>query len=110
MAPVLAALLDDPYDAVRHLAAESLAIKPGFETFEYDYIAPADTRTNARAEAMALWDGQRTGDDGAAGRSVPVGSGRSREAVLIDHRGQSKQDRVERYLSLRDDRPIFRQE
>jgi len=38
-AAYLAELLDDPYDAVRYIAGRSIRQHPGFEDFNYDYVA-----------------------------------------------------------------------
>jgi hypothetical protein len=52
LAPYLAILLQDPYSAVRHVAHESLRKIAGYQSFEYDYVAPDP---NARARALAIW-------------------------------------------------------
>ena len=49
MAPYLAQLLDDPYDAVRFIAGRSLRTLPGFEAFEYDFVAGPTTRASRSA-------------------------------------------------------------
>jgi len=53
IAPVLAQALNDPYDAVRFIAARSLRRLPGFETLEYDFLAPPADREQARRRAIA---------------------------------------------------------
>ena len=58
IAPILAPLLDDPYAAVRYIAARSLRKLPGFQEFSYDYIGPRSTRGAAREQAMAVWAAQ----------------------------------------------------
>ena len=57
MAPYLAQLLDDPYQAVRLIAYRSLRSLPGYETFEYDFLAPAPERAAARLRALEIWRG-----------------------------------------------------
>ena len=47
MAVPLAMLLNDPYDAVRYIAHRSLESLPGFEGFQYDFLAPPAERTAA---------------------------------------------------------------
>lgn len=54
-APYLARLLDDPYAAVRAIAATALRRQPGFGDFEYDYVAPPTARTAAVERAMKRW-------------------------------------------------------
>lgn len=56
MAPYLAQLLNDPYDAVRFIAERSLRTLPGFAPLPYDFIAPEGRRREAQLRAMAIWD------------------------------------------------------
>jgi hypothetical protein len=53
MAPFLAILLDDPYTAVRYIAARSLRRLPGWEDLAYDHLAPPEERRAASARARA---------------------------------------------------------
>jgi hypothetical protein len=59
-AQLLVAALDDPYAAVRFVAARSLRSLPGFAELDYDFIAErglrlaAQERARARAERLAL--------------------------------------------------------
>ena len=55
MAPYLALLVDDPYDAVRYIASRSLTTLPGFETFQFDFVAPPQTRAALRVRALQMW-------------------------------------------------------
>ncbi len=55
MAPLLAQLLDDPYDAIRIVAHRSLMKLPGFARFEYDFLKPARSRRIATERAVAVW-------------------------------------------------------
>jgi hypothetical protein len=59
MAPHLAPLLDDPYDAVRYIAGRSLRTIPGYEAFDYDFVAPQSRRYQAQLTSMAIWDRSR---------------------------------------------------
>jgi hypothetical protein len=61
MAPYLAQLLDDPYDAVRFIAGRSLKSTPGFAAFDYDFVAPPRQRYAAQMNAMSIWDRSRQG-------------------------------------------------
>jgi hypothetical protein len=67
MAPHLATLLDDPYDAVRFIASRSLRTLPGFADFPYDTQADATARREAQLRVMGRWDGSR----GRASRPGP---------------------------------------
>ncbi|MGE3844958.1 MAG: multiheme c-type cytochrome [Vicinamibacterales bacterium] len=65
MPPLLAELINDPYDAVRFGAGRSLATLPGFENFEYDFVAGPQTRYQKQLETMRVWDRSRApGRDG----------------------------------------------
>ena len=55
IAPYLAQLLDDPYDAVRFIAYRSLRNLPGFAGFDYDYVAAKNQRTARSRMARAQW-------------------------------------------------------
>jgi hypothetical protein len=53
--PLLAALFDDPYSAVRYNAFRSLARLPGFENLPNDYDAEPLQRQQARNAVQAQW-------------------------------------------------------
>jgi len=67
MAPHLAQLLDDPYDAVRFGAARSMKSLPGFSGFSFDFVAPSAARRQAQLRSMATWDRSRA----KPGRAAP---------------------------------------
>ena len=56
IAPYLAQLLDDPYDAVRLGAARSLKSLPGFATASFDVAGPPAARRQAQLRTMSTWD------------------------------------------------------
>jgi predicted CXXCH cytochrome family protein len=91
--PFLARLLEDPYSAVRLTAGRSLK-KLGYD-LNYDYLAPAETRSAARREAIERW--QRHAAD--SNRDFPL-------RVLLDKQRHLREDEVERLISTRDDRPL----
>ena len=93
MAPYLGQLLDDPYDAVRFIAARSLRQLPGFESLVYDFVGLADQRAQARLNTLEIWTNQ-------TGRSS---TGR---AVLIEDDGTLNRRDFERLLQQRNDRPL----
>lgn len=92
MAPFLAELLDDPYDAVRYVAGRSLKSLSGFEDFEYDFVSLPTQRRAARRKAVALWTRRR---------QLKLGSG-----LLIDSNGNLKRNKIDRLLRKRDDRRV----
>ena len=93
-APILARLLNDPYAVTRHTIVEVLRKEPGFEDFEYDYVAPEAEREAAIQRAMTRWES--LGEAKRTGR-----------AILIHDDGGLMKDEVERLLLQRDDRPII---
>ncbi|HVZ35435.1 MAG TPA: ammonia-forming cytochrome c nitrite reductase subunit c552, partial [Polyangiaceae bacterium] len=78
-AQLLVAALDDPYAAVRFVAARSLRSLPGFAELDYDFVAErsqrlsAQERARARAEQLALPGGSGSVELplDAAGRFAP---------------------------------------
>jgi hypothetical protein len=99
MAVPLSMLLNDPYDAVRFIAARSLRTLPGFETFQYDFQSPADRRVAATLAALDQW-----------GRTVTP-SQRRRDAVLLfDATGSPRMDAIVKLGLQRDDRPVVLRE
>jgi len=52
-APYLAALLDDPYAAVRFVAARSLRRYKGFSDFDYDFLAAPERRRSIRDAVLS---------------------------------------------------------
>jgi hypothetical protein len=98
MAPFLAQLLDDPYDAVRLIAARSLRQLPGFSafpSFPYDFISSADVRKDAVAHALSVW---RANSSNNPKRTAPE--------LLFDADGRVNVDAVRRLLKLRNDRRL----
>ena len=98
LAPYLAQLLVDPYDAVRYIAYRSLRRLPGFNAFRYDFVGPPADRERARRSVIEQWR--------RAGAAGP----RLREAILIGRNGRLRQDLVARLLRQRDDHRVRLQE
>lgn len=94
MAPYLAQLLVDPYDAVRFLAHRSLRTLPSFQGFRYDFVGPPPQRGAAKAQALRIWS-QRPMEERAGG-----------DSILITGQGKLKEDVFRRLLRQRDDRPV----
>jgi predicted CXXCH cytochrome family protein len=94
MASHLAQLLTDPYSAVRYVAQRSLKRLPGLEDFQFDYIAPADLRTQAQVRAFEL-----------AARNVHAPSNAAvAAALLLDGNGSVEREKVSELLRRRNNR------
>lgn len=91
----LAQLLSDPYAAVRRVARRSLQSQPGFETFEFDYLADPETLTQKSREAWERW--RRASDPKAR---------EPRAALLLDSRNQVDDAAFSRLLEQRDHTPL----
>ena len=94
IAPHLAQLLEDPYDAVRYISQRSLKGLPGYEGYSYDFVGPQEARAEARRKAVALWS--------AASKTVP----KNYDAVLLDSNGQLRSKEMLRLLKTRSNRPV----
>ncbi|HVA44976.1 MAG TPA: cytochrome c3 family protein [Pirellulales bacterium] len=92
--PFLAWLLDDPYSAVRLIAARSL--KKLGDHLDYDFWAPAAARIAARREAVERW--QRRAADSR--RDFPP-------RLLLDREGRLRDNEVQRLIRTRDDHPLY---
>ena len=92
-AAYLAYLLDDPYDAVRHIALRSLRRQPGFEKFVFDFVGAADARPKAVQHALDIWNQ-------AAGQRQSSG------ALLIGEQGRLDDSRLQTLRDSRDDTRI----
>jgi hypothetical protein len=93
MAPHLATLLDDPYDAVRFIAGRSLRSLPQFDKFSYDFVSSPKERYQAQLRTMALWDRSRE-------------RRRTDTHLLFDAEGNVAVNRVLRLMKERDNRRI----
>jgi hypothetical protein len=98
MAPHLATLLDDPYDAVRFIAGRSLRTLPGFEKMAYDFVSSPKDRYQAQMRTMSTWD---------RGRQRP---GRTDSQLLVKSDGSVDVDRVLALIKTRDSRRMLLRE
>jgi hypothetical protein len=98
MAPFLAQLLDDPYDAVRFIASRSLKALPGFSGFEYNFVAPPGVRRQAQLKTMATWDKHKPARP------------RHDARLLLDDKGNVNIPDVLRLLNERDNRRMLLRE
>jgi hypothetical protein len=98
LAPHLARLLDDPYDAVRLGAARSLSTLPGFQAFGVDVTAPPSDRRQLQLRVMATWD------------RVRPRPGRTDSELLVTPGGDVDVGRVLALLKQRDNRAMLLRE
>ena len=98
MAPYLAQLFEDSYDAVRFGASRSMQALPGFARFSFDFVAPAAARREAQLRALATWDRTR------------VKPGRARPELLLTPGGDVDIQRVVALLAQRNNRRILLRE
>lgn len=96
MVPLLAQLLVDPYDAVRSRAYITLRSIPGYEEFDYDFLAPEADREAARSLVLKMW---------AAKAALPAGD--QRAELLLNAEGGLNHLEFDRLLRWRDDRDVF---
>ena len=96
--PLLAQLLVDPYDVVRFAAYRSLRRQPGFDDFDYDFVASEDQRMAGHERARAIWERVRRED----------GEPTDLNFMINDPHKKLPQDMdiYARLLELRDDRPM----
>jgi hypothetical protein len=96
MAPYLAQLLIDPYDAVRSMAHRSLRSLPDFESFAYDSTAALPAQHEGSRRAFRQWNQRRTGAPPA-----------DPQAVLMNKRGGLRLALFNELLKQRDDRNVY---
>jgi hypothetical protein len=102
MAPYLAELLDDPYEAVRVVAERSLRTLPDHVGPLVDVVGDPQRRTAAKADALARWR--------SAAATGPRAAAAPRPAVLLTAPDRLDETAFARLLRLRDNRPIRLQE
>jgi hypothetical protein len=68
--PVLATLLDDPYPAVRFVAARSLGVVAPSEAVGHDFLAPREARAETSRRVLAAWRAREA--SGRAARMTAV--------------------------------------
>ncbi|MBM3782505.1 MAG: hypothetical protein FJW29_12690 [Acidobacteria bacterium] len=104
MVPVLAQLLDDPYDAVRFVAQRSLRQLPSQGAVTDVLTAPAAERRKTQVAVMRQWD--------RAGRVVgsEAWSPARRQAVLLQGDGSLNIPAFLALLRRRDDRTVLLRE
>jgi hypothetical protein len=105
-APYLAALLDDPYLAVRFMARRSLRKLPGFDGYQYDFLGPDADVAAAVDRALTIWR------SGISTRNTSQSPDQSAPPLQFTHRvllsadGTLDQTKFNRLKSARDDKPV----
>ena len=94
-APFLIQLLEDPYPAVRYIAARSLKGLPDYADMDYDFLNDSDQTADDRAKLLSLWKQNKS--DLLQGR----------RQLLIDDQGNLNRAWVKALLKERDDRHMF---
>lgn len=97
MAPYLAQLLVDPYEAPRLIAQRSLRTMPGYESFQHELTGTPEQRKTAMKEALAIWQTQQSGQNVPADRQ---------SRVLVDKAGNVIKGAFNRLLKLRNDKLV----
>ncbi len=98
LAPYLAQLMMDPYDAVRYIAHRSLRRLPGYESLPYDFTAPEETRTAQAAAVHGRW------------RSLSAMRPTRENRLLIDENGLIRQQPWTQFFERRDNRRVSLEE
>ncbi len=89
--PILAPTLDDPYDAVRYVAARSARALGGLDDGNYDFLDSPQRRQAAAERMIQNWE--------PTGGSLPEG--------LFTASGAVNRRAVEQLVRERDDRPVY---
>ena len=93
--PLLADSLNDPYSAVRYIANKALLKQPGFDSFNYDFVADETNRLEKQKKAMEIWEKIEK-------NIQPVPS----DQVLLNPQGLRYNDRVQKLINDRNNRPM----
>lgn len=90
---VIAQLLADPYDAVRHIAHRSLQTLPDFEAFEFNYAGPQAEHRRAAVQAFGIWakTKKQASEDNATVLLTPTGSSLTPEFSRLNHARDNRQ-------------------
>jgi len=96
MAPYISELLNDPYSAVRYIAARSLREFTEYRDFSYDYVANEDTRRQTANSLATLW------------QSTTKAKGNP--DLLIESNGRIDRNRLSELLQQRDLKAIHLRE
>ena len=93
--PFLGQLLEDPYDAIRFIAARSLRQSKAFAKIEYKVFGSLEKRARSHQQVLNIWN------------ALPSPTNQSgREELLIDRTGRVRQELFNRLLRQRDDQLV----
>jgi hypothetical protein len=99
IAPYLAQLLVDPYEAIRFVAQRQLGSLGLGSQLSYDFLAPQVQRAGAAQQLLQAWD------------SRPAGDRRRTDAeLLLDAQGRVLREAWQEHLRRRDNRPVHIEE
>ena len=93
MAPLLAELLTDPYDAVRMIVRRSIRSLPGFGELRINAVAPRQARIELARQIRGAWTRQ-------------TASTRKANPPLLMSEDGPQLDKVRALAEKRDDRPV----
>ena len=96
MAPYLAQLLEDPYDAIRYISYRSLRNLPRFEDFEYDFLGPPEANSLANEQVVELWRTQPGNQEGHGTAETLIGTD-----------GALMREQFDQFLRQRNDRRVI---
>jgi hypothetical protein len=95
LAPYLAELVDDPYDAVRFVAYRSMRTLPDLAELEYNFMGPPAEREAVKQRVLDTWTASR----GASTRGGVA-------ELLLNSDDSRQQTAIDRLLRDRDVRPL----
>ena len=98
MAPILGQLLDDPYAAVRFVAERSLKKNTELVGWDYDYTLNPQQRQPARRTVWESWARQTVVGE--------IPESKSPLLLVWPQNLSAQQEAFDRWLRLRDDRPV----
>ena len=88
----LAHLLDDPYSAVRYIAARSLKRQPAFNNFTYDFVGSSAHRATMQERAFLFWQQSRPATLDRTGPQILI-NGRTLQREVFDQIARQRDDR-----------------
>ena len=94
--PFLLQLMQDPYPAVRYIAARSLKALPDYAEMDYDFLSDKPQAKAAAEQLLSFWQ-QQTKKNQLQGR----------RQLLMDEQGNLDRAWLEKLLKDRDDRRVF---
>lgn len=95
LAPFQAQLLRDPYGVVRYVAADNLGKLPGFDHFQYDFLAPPDELRRQVDKATQQWY-----------RSKPASLSQTGPEICVDSAGNVMEAKLRQLIEQRDNRQV----